>query len=124
MVMVMMMMMMMLLQAIFAPLEIGADLQDTAMFMVHMLSSLGVHSDDAYRYILTLVVACRQSLRTPDGHLSPAAFSPVSRAAEAAAANLQAAGLSSVQLHGWPRPVAYRLWEQKTSAGVMISKPP
>ena len=61
--------------------------------------------------------ARRQTLRTSDGHLSPAAFSPVSQAAEAAAASLQAAGLTSVQLHGWPKPVACRIWEQTVAAG-------
>ena len=63
---------------------------------------------------------CRQSLRLADGRLSPAAFSPVSRAAEAAAANARAAGLEPTKLRDKPELVASLLWQHQVAAGVHL----
>ena len=65
--------------------------------------------------------ACRQSLRQADGHLSPAAFSPVSRERAAEATKAQeaagAAALPLLQLNA-EQHVFCRLWEQQIPEGM------
>lgn len=53
----------------------------------------------------------------PDGKLSPATFSPISRAAEAAAAKAREAGLSVPKMREEQLLVAGNLWHQQLPEG-------
>jgi hypothetical protein len=53
----------------------------------------------------------------PDGHLSPAAFSPVSRAAAAAAAAAQPAGAAALLLSGHACATLRLVFEQAVPEG-------
>jgi hypothetical protein len=68
-------------------------------------------------------MVCRAALRMPDGHLSPAAFSPMPRAAAAATATAISGNVDALAASGFllpsnePTIAMSSLWDQQLSPG-------